>query len=200
MRATAFETIVPDQSITALPVTLVQRPSRSSPIFMVLLVVPVVMAMLMPYSLIAVAAARDSSIVLDRGRSVAQIMIAFALWSLVFGWPIVVRLSRIWTQRTVHISGENVRVVERTMLGEHAWSKPLSSYRGVAHHIRSSVGGTRHELLLIHKDKTASILLRASPMISRREIDDVVRLLGCREIAPQVFYGRHDFVEQPLAA
>jgi hypothetical protein len=188
MRAAAFETIEPNGPVTSLPFNLHQSPSRSSPFLMLTLAFPAAVAALAPYYLIAAHAAQDASLLIERFET--SIMLAFALliWTLVFGWPLGRRLSQLGTSRTISLARETVTVTENGPFGSKTWSEPVAAYRGIAHHVRSSLSGTRRELLLIHPDPARTLLLRIAEKISQSEIDELAKLLGCREIAPQVYY------------
>jgi hypothetical protein len=188
MRAAAFETILPNAPIAALPLTLSQTPSRSSPLLLLALALPAALAVLAPYSLIAAYATFDSSLLMERGSATLHAGLALILWTLVFCWPILRRTHRMATRRDITIDDGMVKVHDAGLFGNNSWVQPLSAYRGIAHHVRSSLSGTRHELLLIHPDPSQSLLLRAADKIGQSEIDTLGNLLGCREIAPQVFY------------
>jgi hypothetical protein len=188
MRAVAFETILPNAPIDALPLTLVQTPSRSSPLLWLGLALPAALAVLAPYTMIAAHAALDHTMLFERTAATVQIGLALVLWTLVFCLPIVRRTQLMATRRHVTINKGVVAVTDYGWLGNRIWSQPLTAYRGIAHHVRSSLAGTRHELLLVHPDPARSIMLRAASTIGQAEIDTVGNLLGCREIAPQVFY------------
>lgn len=188
MRAAAFETILPNGPITCVPLLLVQTPSRSSPVLMLTLALPAALAVLAPFSMIAAHAALDSSVFFENAATSAQLGIALVLWALVFVLPIARRARQLGLTRTISIAGDRVNVTDRSLLGNKTWVQPLSAYRGVAHHVRSSLSGTRHELLLIHPNPSYSLLLRAADKINQAEIDELGIILGCREIAPQVFY------------
>ena len=192
MRATAFETSVPCAPITALPLSLTQTPSRSAPVLTLALACPAALAALAPYYLMAAhAAAQNSSLFVERIEASTLLTLALILWSALFGWPIVRRLTRIGICRQIAISSASVDVTERGPFMNRAWTEPLTGYTGLAHHISSSLSGTRHELLLVHPNPARSLLLRAATTIGQNEIDQAARVLGCREIAPQVFYRRN---------
>ncbi len=190
MRATAFETCVPCAPITALPINLSQTPSRSSPLLTLALALPAAFAALAPFYLIAAHATQDASLFVERGSTSLLLGLALILWALLFGWPIMQRVGLIGTGREICLTSTVVTVRERGLLFDRSWSQPLNSYCGLAHHVRSSLSGTRHEVLLVHPDPAKSFLLRAADRIGQEEIDQMVLLTGCREIAPQVFYRR----------
>lgn len=188
MRAAAFETILPHGPITVLPLNLTQTPSHSSPFLLLALALPAALGVLTPYWLIATHAAHDSSLLFERVETTLLLGCALLIWMFLFGWPIVRRAWQIGIHRTVTIARDAISVRDEGPFGQKSWRQPLGAYRGIAHHVRSSLSGTRHELLLIHPDPTRTLLLRAADKISQAEIDELTVLLGCREIAPQVFY------------
>jgi hypothetical protein len=188
MRAAAFETILPNGPIAGLPATLTQTPSRSLPFLTLALALPAAFAVLTPFAMIAAHASRDASLLTERADTAALLAGAMILWLAVFGWPLLTRARRCAVERTILIEDEAVIVRDHGLFGQTTWMQPLSAYRGIAHHVRASLSGTRHELLLIHTDPRRSLLLRTAPVISQSEIDQLGNLLGCREIAPQVFY------------
>ena len=65
---------------------------------------------------------------------------------------------------------------------------PLASFAGVAHHVRASLSGTRHELILVHPDREKSVLLSLAAKVAQAEVDRVAALLGHKEISPGVLY------------
>ncbi len=188
MRAAAFETILPNGPITSLPFQLVQTPSRTSPLLMLALALPAAIVVIAPFSMIAAHAAFDFSMFVERTATSVQLGLALVLWALVFVLPIAQRARQLGKSRTVSVEHGLVSVTDRGLFGNKTWVQPLSAYRGIAHHVRSSLSGTRHELLLIHPDHACSLLLRAADKIGQAEVDALGILLGCREIAPQVFY------------
>ena len=64
-----------------------------------------------------------------------------------------------------------------------AWSEPLAQYAGVAHRVRASLSGLRHELILVHRKPSRSILLDVSQRIAAEDAARVANLLGLAEIS-----------------
>jgi len=186
MRASAFDSIVPSTPITALPAALELNASRVSPILVLILALPVALAALVPFCLIA----QHSEFLGLISRIETSIPLAFALvgWTALFGWPIAAAVANFGRSQSITIYHGAVSVAERRLFSRTSWSEPLPAYLGVAHHVRASHSGSRHELLLVHPDPARSLLLRACTTICQREIDELCHLLGCREIAPRVFY------------
>jgi hypothetical protein len=190
MRAAAFETLLPGGPITCLPLSMVQTASRVSPVVMLALALPAAIAALTPFALIAMHAARDHSMLVERPETAVMLSAALVVWAALFGWPITIRALRFGHRRQIEIDGNHVTVVEGSWAFRRSWTENVTKYEGVAHHVRSSLSGTRHELILIHPDPAKSLLLRVADKITQTEIDQATLLLGCREIAPQPFYRR----------
>lgn len=186
MRASAFETISPNAPITALPVRLELTASHVSPILVLTLVLPFSLLALIPFVLIA--GHPEAFQLISRLETSIPLGFALVAWTLLFGWPIASALAKLGRHQTVLIGRGSIRVCERSTFSRSAWTAPLQSYTGLAHHVRASLSGTRHELILVHPNPARSILLRLSPAIGQREIDELSQVLGCREIAPRVFY------------
>jgi hypothetical protein len=81
-----------------------------------------------------------------------------------------------------------VTVTEGGYFHNWTWSAPLASYTGVAHHVRASLSGARHELILVHPVWEKSILLSVAPRTSQSEVERVASLLGHKEIPPAELY------------
>jgi hypothetical protein len=188
MRSAAFESISPSAPITALPLILVQRPSHSRPWLLMMLALPAAAATLAPMSILAAHAVQDHAVLLERIETTLLMVACVLIWLAIFAWPIARHAVRIGSMRRVTIENHAISVVETGLFVRRTWRQPMSAYRGLAHHVRASLSGTRHELLLIHPDPARSVLLRADDTIGQSEIDGLARLLHCREIAPQVFY------------
>jgi len=186
MRASAFETIVPNAPITSLPAHLELTASRVSPILVITLALPVAIAALIPFCLIA----RHPEVLglISRLETSIPLGLALIAWTALFGWPIATTIASFGRRRHISLYHGSIDVIDTNLLKQNAWSEPLSAYLGLAHHVRASLSGTRHELLLVHPDPGRSLMLHASATVSQREIDDMAHLLGCREIAPRVFY------------
>ena len=79
-------------------------------------------------------------------------------------------------------------MIEEGLFAGKIWEEPVARYTGVAHHIRTSLSGTRHELVLAHPDRARSILISAAPDISQDDVDRICTLLGRAEISSRELY------------
>lgn len=188
MRATDFETSLPDAPLTSLPHTLIQTPSRAAPFLLVALALPCAALIAFPFAVLVEHLMRNPSALDHQFGPAIALALAFVLWLGFFACPIAVKISRATTTRRVEIDGQSVLVIDRGLLGSLSWSEPLANYSGLTHHVRSSLSGTRHELILVHPLRSKSVLIRAAARISANEIDDTAAALGCPEIAARVIY------------
>jgi hypothetical protein len=117
-----------------------------------------------------------------------EIFAAIAFLAFLLVLPIKRLCDRLVVQRTVGIEGDTVSVNERGHLRSWSWNEPLDSYSGLAHHVRASLSGTRHELILVHPKRHKSVLLSVAPSLSQNEVARVAALLGHREIPARELY------------
>lgn len=117
-----------------------------------------------------------------------QLAAAMLFWVGLFAWPLRALFTRLTWRRSVEITRENVAVFDQRTFGGSNWTAPLHDYKGVAHHIRSSLSGTRHELVLVHPDSDRSVLLMTAEHISEADINRMTRLLGLPTVPARELY------------
>jgi hypothetical protein len=176
---------------TDLPLRLVQTCShRAATVFLVVLI-PAAMAFATASLLLILAAAfapATRAAVQQHPALALEILAAIAFSTYLMWLPMRRLLARLAIRRTVEIDATSVRVVECGHFRSWVWSAPLSSFTGVAHHVRASLSGTRHELILVHPIREKSVLLSVAVRTAQSEVDRVVALLGHKEIAPSELY------------
>jgi hypothetical protein len=117
-----------------------------------------------------------------------EILAAVAFWTYLLGRPLKRLFDRLSVTRMIEIDAASVTITERGYLRAHCWAVPLASFAGVAHHVRASLSGTRHELILVHPNRHNSVLLSLAANVPQEEVDRVAALLGHKEISPGVLY------------
>lgn len=165
MQISAIDRIDPAVTFDRLPITIVQRPSLSSSIWLILLSVPAITALLVPFVLVANVALQHPyalSHVLAHPTALAQLGLACVVGALLVGLPLRRLVQRLRKGQRVSILDGKVEVEERGLFGNRVWQAPLASYAGVADHIRASLSGTRHEIILVHPDVDKDLLLHVS--------------------------------------
>jgi hypothetical protein len=142
-------------------------------------------AIVVPQVLLAAYALSDPStraLILDRPLMTAELVIAMAFWIGLFAWPLRRLYDRAGSRRKVEISRMIVAVRDQKFARSQTWMAPLASYTGLRHGVRTSLSGTRHELVLDHPEASKSVLLMVSEHIGDAEIAHFTRLLGLQHI------------------
>ncbi len=119
-----------------------------------------------------------------------QLAIALIFWFGLVIWPLRRGLSRLSQRRVLTIDATTVIVDETNLFGRRRWSEPLASYRGLTHHVRSSLSGLRHELVLVHPDRARSLLVAAAEHMSDADVDLVRSHLRVGPVTPDELYRR----------
>ena len=191
MHAACVSTISPPDLPTHIPLSIEQRSSRSSSLIKLCLVAPAALVLLSPFILLAGHMTGNALVrahLAEHPGALLQLLLGLAFWTVLFAWPLKRMVESLGRARTVEIGPGTVHVTELSLFGETAWQEPLAAYAGVAHHIRASLSGVRHELLLVHPDPDRTVLVALAPRLSQVEIDTLCRLLGRAEIPSRELY------------
>jgi hypothetical protein len=182
-----IEPIMPAQ----LPLRLTQTCSPSGPTATLAVVAPVALAavvtgLALVYQALLMPAARE---LIGRQPTLGlEVLVALVFFIALIALPVRRLLARLATTRTVEIARGLVTVTEGGYFCTWSWSAPLTSYAGLTHHVRASLSGTRHELILVHPQREKSVLLCVAPKTSQNEVDRVAALLGHKQIPPGELY------------
>lgn len=177
MPQAALEIVGVNHKLEALPLYLTQRFSRASAVARLTLLVPAFLLVLVPVSFLWLSAdvlAQATEHPLDALIAGAGVMLFVGL----FGLPLSRAIKALVSRRTVRIEGGLVTVEDRGLLGLSTWTLPLASFNGVAHVIRTSLSGARHELVLVHPSRRRRVLLCTSDKLSETDLDQASRVLS----------------------
>lgn len=194
MRQSVFESVEPAHAFDCLPLETMQTTSRMGLCIKLALLVPAVAAFSVPVVLVGSHAIAEPQILSE--LSVApvtalQIIAGLAIWLLLVAVPLARLLHRAGLERHVRIGDGSVDVRDRRLLGTRAWSEQLPGYAGIAHHMRASLSGLRHELILVHgSDRAKDVLLTIAPHISQGRLERAATLLGLPVLPARAIYGR----------
>jgi hypothetical protein len=173
-----------------LPFSADQETSRPSALIMFALLVPAVLTVMVPLGLLAAFGAPILSMAADNPAASAQVLGGTAVWTGLFLVPakrIVQRLLGI--SRKVRIDADLVTVREAGTLRSRVWTAPLGEFAGVAYHVRSTLSGLRHELVLVHRDRGKCVLLLQTPTaVPLATIERVTALLALPQVPPGELY------------
>jgi hypothetical protein len=190
MRVAIYDRVEPSMP-TALPLRSVQTCSHRAATLFLAVMIPALMAVATAALLLileAVFAPATRAAVSQHPALAVEVLAAIGFSAYLLWLPMRRLLARLALSRTVEIDADSVRVTEGSPFGTWHWVAPLASYAGVAHHVRASLSGTRHELILVHPTREKSVLLGVAPRTSQAEVDAVVALLGSKEIPPSALY------------
>lgn len=202
MNAAVFEAVTPNVADAALPCRLEQTTPRLRPAIVMALLIAIAVLALVPFILLAghVAAAPSGlDLIAERPAAILKLLAAALMAGAILGWPLARVLGRLGRARSVLIEPGLITITDRTLAGEKTWSAPLASYSGVAHHIRTTLSVSRHELFLVHPDPRRHVLLMLADRISKGEVEAVASRLGVAEVSPRLLYGRSAATVTPAA-
>lgn len=179
MDGTASETGSPGLSLT-----FAHAPAGWGRLFLLALLGAALTLLMVPFWLIGTHLVTDPAaraVVAARPQAALSLGLGLVLLFWIFGWPLAAH-ARCALGRRITIAGGLVRAEGRGLFGPRAWVEPLASYAGVAHRVRSSLSGIRHELILVHRRPSRSVLLLASSQISQETVEAAARLFALAEI------------------
>lgn len=193
MSRTALDANSKNVSFQGLPLRIsTPNPSGRGSLRLVLLV-PFVSTMIVLLGGVALAAVTEPtslSVLVERPLATAQIAAGIALWAALLLIPASRALSRACVRREVVIADGAVEIVRRTPFTTRRRSVPLTEYQGVAHHVRSSLSGLAHEIVLVHPQSSATVTLLTAERVTQAMLDEAKSLLGLPEIPARAIYER----------
>jgi hypothetical protein len=193
MSRSALDTISPLTALDALPIRLEETVTRGAAATRLLLLVPCTLAIAIPVAAVAFAASsapETLTMLAERPIAAAQIAAGLAMWLALFALPASRTIGRLWSRREVRIADGMAEIVDRSPVGTRTRVTPIHDYRGIAHHIRASLSGLTHEIVLVHADPALTVTLVASDRVTQTMIDKATALLALPEIPARSLYER----------
>lgn len=187
MMVDAQDSGLQDGAARPLPVPRVfEQATQGGGAFVLLgLLLPVVAALMTPFCLVAAELASDPAaraILAERPLIGIKLLAALALLIWMFGWPLAHLALRGLERRRITIADGRVHSTAVGSFGTPSWSEPLARYAGVAHGVRTSLSEVRHELVLVHRQPSRSLVLKSAPEIPRETVAAVAQLFAVAEI------------------
>ncbi|MGD9830219.1 MAG: hypothetical protein AB7E70_05085 [Hyphomicrobiaceae bacterium] len=191
MNRTGFDRIEPAEPAQAFPIRLSQRWSPTSTLVMAALTVPLALGCLFVPLYLAIAGAFQAEplsrltsdpvygLTLVTALALATYLAVMALSSL-FG--------RVGRSRILEIRAGHIEVQDRSLFGQRSWQSPVASFTGIAHHMRATLSGTRHEIVLVSPDPNRSLLLFAGERVSQDTMQRYARLLDLPVVPAKILY------------
>jgi hypothetical protein len=188
-------------ALDRLPIALEHISERASTIGRALLLGPALTLAALPLTLVAAHAVSEPAtlaVLSDRPMLALQIAAGMLLWTVLFVRPLQRMLFALGKSRSVRVTADRVSVTERGRFRSKQWSEPMSSYRGVTRHVRSTLSGLRHEVVLVHRDRTRNVVLAVGATASEAAHKRVCALLALPEMAPEELYRKRRGVTAPV--
>lgn len=179
---------IPDpthQPQSPFPLLIEQAPEGSGRFVMLALLAPLLVALMVPFWLIVTHLITDPAArAVLAARPLAGLQLGLGLLVLIwiFGWPLAHLAGNAVARRRITIDGGMLRSTTSRLFGTRTWTEPLASYAGVTHRVRTTHAGVRHELVLVHRRPSRSVILLSSQHISPETIEAAARLLALAEI------------------
>lgn len=167
------------------PIVLEQTPLGGGRFALLALLAPALVALMAPFWLVLTQLMSDPAaraILAERPLMGVQLAAGLAALIWILGWPLMHLVSGGLACRRVTIDGGLVRSEAVGRFGWPSWVEPLADYAGVAHRIRTSLSGVRHEVVLVHRRPSRSVVLLCSPQIPQEAVEAAARLFALAEI------------------
>jgi hypothetical protein len=174
-----------------LPITLKQsnpKLSRLPGLVLMTVLAGVIVLPQVALAAYAVASSEVRSALIDQPLVALQLAIALAIWVALVCWPLRNILMSLLSDRLVDIRNGEVTVIDKTPFSAVTWRMPLATFEGIALHVRSSLSGIRHEAILVHPNRSRSIILMVAERIGEREIHELCRVLRLPSVPADRLY------------
>lgn len=191
MRPRMFECVELRGTADALPLHSHQSTARTANALQFGLMSVLAAAIVLPQVAIAayvIVSPELRGIIANQPMIALQLAVALTFWIALFAWPLTKLFARLAWRRSVEITRDNVAVCDDLAFGTSNWTAPLQSYTGIAHHIRSSLSGNRHELVLVHPEPHHSVLLMVADHVSDTEVARMTALLRLPQVPASELY------------
>jgi branched-subunit amino acid transport protein len=189
----AFRTASSDTGVLPLPLRSQQSPSSFSDLLGFVCVAALAAAVLIPLFGLTIYGLADPNVRIEVARHpfvAFEIATALLLWTLIFAWPLKRQFARLTLRRTIEVGSDAVTGEERGPFTTANWTESLANYRGIAHHVRSSLSGTRHEIVLVHPRAKRNVVLSTAEHISDADMVRMATLLRLPQIPTRALYAR----------
>jgi hypothetical protein len=191
MQRQTYEFVEVSDGRYQLPITLQQSNRKLAKLPGLLLMTTLAGLIVVPQIALAgyaVASPDIRAALIDHPIASIELAIALAFWICLVCWPLRAMFKALICHRRVDIRDGEVNVIDRTPFSTTAWRTPLTTYEGIALHLRSSLSGIRQEAILVHPNRAQSVILMVAEHIGDREIRELCRVLGLPRVSADRLY------------
>ena len=111
-----------------------------------------------------------------------QVVAGIMMLSALLLVPVRRLVADFGSRGIVEIDGNMVEVSEKGLFSTRKFSEPLDAYRGIAHRVRTTVSGIRHELVLVHHDERRDVVIALDRLEATISPASMIARLGLPEI------------------
>jgi hypothetical protein len=150
--------------------------------------------LLAPVALIALDALANPLVMhtlSDNLASTALLACGVVITTALLLYPLRAGITRLRGDATVRMADGMVHFKGQGLTAPEDWRAPLAHFCGVTHHIRATLSGPRHEIILVHPDPSKDILLHVGPRHPAEDAVHYADLLGLGQLQPRTLYSRH---------
>jgi hypothetical protein len=166
-----------------LPFEVEHKSSRTAAAVQILLLLPVVAMVVLPIALVLTFASHDLWEAVAHKPLPATILGAgLVAWLGLLLIPAKRLILDFGNRRRVKIGAERIMVDDKGLFRSSHWSAPLAEFSGIAHHVRATLSGVRHELILVHPVRDRSVLLLAADAIGQSTIEQAAHLFRLPQV------------------
>ncbi len=165
------------QAVTLLALALGGMAALISPVLII-----AIDALQNPHVVHTIIEHPGSSLLLGLGILVGMALLSF---------PLRAGLARLGGNATVKMADGIVSFEGSGLINGGRWKAPLAQFCGVTHHIRATLSGPRHEIVLVHPDPAKDVLLHVASRHPKEDAVYYADLLGLGQLQPRTLYTRH---------
>jgi len=147
-----------------------------------------VVAFLGGISVATVGEASGLSVLAERPLAAMQIVAGLSLCTTLLAVPACRGLSRLLVRREVRLLDGAVEILRHSPFGIRRKTVPISTYQGIAHHVRASLSGLTHEIVLVHPVSEFCVTLLSAERVTQGMLDECKALFGLPEISARTIY------------
>ena len=167
----------------SLPFEVEHKSSRTAAIVQIALLAPVLAMVVLPIVLVLTFASHDLWEAIAHKPLPATILGAGLIaWLGLLLMPAKRLILEFGNRRRVKVCAERVMVDDKGLFRSTHWSATLSEFSGIAHHVRATLSGVRHELVLVHPLRDRSVLLLAANAIGQSTIEQAAHLFRLPQV------------------
>ena len=180
MTVTLAETAAPP--LAALPFVFEDQASRPGQLIRLAILLPAALAVLVPIALIGRRFEDLAAIAGGDPVASVQLLAGLGIWIILFVMPVIRLIASFGWRRRVDIDAGHITVAHSSLFRRRTLRAPVHACHGIAHLVRTTNAGPRHELVLVHDQPHLCVPIHTADRIAPQTIARASALLGLAEI------------------